>query len=302
MASVNWMKLKGGSMTSAIIAHITRHDWKEGVKYSNPDVDESRADCNYVIYGLPQTSGLIRSRLDKRVKELDAIKPPKRVKADRVTAVAFELTVPRGLPEKHHKAFFRMAWEEIAKTCGGRQNVSVGVVHGDEKHLYRDAMTGKQVMSLDHMHMVGVPWTEEHGVNCKHFVTRWRMSELNKRIDERCREMFHMPFITGECERSGRDVIDLKRESMRQDVSELEKSFFEANLQLYEAKCTLDEERAKIGDLERYKAMEKWMREHCYLKGKGLVTEHTVSLLSDFEKDFKKSKHIDREEPSRQIL
>lgn len=125
------------------------------------------------------------------------------------------------------------------------------------------------------------------------------MSELNKRIDERCREMFHMPFITGECERAGRDVIDLKRESMRQDVSELEKSLFEANLQLYEAKCTLDEERAKIGDLERYKAMEKWMREHCYLKDKGLVTEHTVSLLSDFEKDFKKSKHIDREEPSR---
>ena len=76
MASVNWMKLKGGSRTSAIIAHITRHDWKEGVKYSNPDVDESRADCNYVICGLPQTSGMIRSRLDKRVKELDAIKPP----------------------------------------------------------------------------------------------------------------------------------------------------------------------------------------------------------------------------------
>ena len=81
--------------------------------------------------------------------------------------------------------------------------------------------------------------------------------------------------------------------------SALEKSLFEANLQLYEAKCTLDEERAKIGDLERYKAMEKWMREHCYLKDKGLVTEHTVSLLSDFEKDFKKSKQIDREETSR---
>lgn len=40
MASVNWMKLKGGSMTSAIIAHITRHDWKEGVKYSKGLVTE----------------------------------------------------------------------------------------------------------------------------------------------------------------------------------------------------------------------------------------------------------------------
>ena len=42
--------------------------------------------------------------------------------------------------------------------------------------------------SQAHMHMQGIAWTDDFGINGKNFMTRERIIELNKRIDERCRK------------------------------------------------------------------------------------------------------------------
>ena len=73
------------------------------VTYRNKYIDKSRTHLNYTIgpeigrrfddlsgYGEAQ-------RLKKRVEEIDAVEPPKRRRKDRVTAVAFCVTVPDGL-------------------------------------------------------------------------------------------------------------------------------------------------------------------------------------------------------------
>ena len=42
--------------------------------------------------------------------------------------------------------------------------------------------------SRAHMHMQGIAWTDDFGINGKNFMTRERIIELNKRIDERCQK------------------------------------------------------------------------------------------------------------------
>ena len=62
-----------------------------------------------------------------------------------------------------------------------------GYVHNDEETQYFDPIKKEFVTSRAHMHMQGIAWTDDFGINGKNFMTRERIIELNKRIDERCR-------------------------------------------------------------------------------------------------------------------
>ena len=82
--------------------------------------------------------------------------------------------------------------------------------------------------SRAHMHMQGIAWTDDFEINGKNFMTRERIIELNKRIDERCRKELGISFLKEEVSQHNEKwlkVEDLKRESalaLEKRVTELE--------------------------------------------------------------------------------
>lgn len=224
MSSVDWKKIHGNA--AGLISHATRHDGKE-VEYSNKDIDRSKTKDNYLIGAMKTSTRAVEFFFGSRLKELDSIHKPKRIRKDRVTRIGFCITAPEGLAPWEERIFYKIAHEELAKTCGGRKNITPGFVHVDEVHEYYDKVKAKKVLSRTHMHAFGLPWTDEYGVNAKHFMTRERMIDLNNRIEERCIKELHTHFLIGEKEHSGRDTADLKRESLSCEIKEAEKRLFE---------------------------------------------------------------------------
>lgn len=214
MASANVMKLRGGA-AAAILAHDHRHDGRD-VEYENTHVNKTLSDRNSVrywrgVHDPEMTAQGEYKRLQDRVAEIDKKEPPKRIRKDRVTMVGFEVPVPEGLPPEQEGRFFSIAYKEFAKMCGGAQNVSTLRIHRDEVHDYIDPATKDVKTSRVHAHCVGIPYVPGRGVNCKAWMTRQALRDLQKRIDDRCRQELGIAFMDGSRQRSRGTVEDLKR-------------------------------------------------------------------------------------------
>lgn len=215
MASVDFAKHTFTS-GSAMVGHFTRHNGRENVEYRNKYINPELTPKNYCI-GLDDgarvpTMSEIMDELRQRVAEIDELQPPKRRVKDRVTMMTYSISSPEGLTDEQQRAFFAVAYDEVAKMSGGRQNVSVGFVHVDEVHEYIDE-NGERKMSRPHLQLAGVPYTSEKGVNGKAFETRARMAAVNRAIDERCKRELGFAFLTGKKGLTGRTVEELQAAS-----------------------------------------------------------------------------------------
>lgn len=223
MSSINIMKLHGGE-AAAILAHNHRHDGRDGVEYSNQHIDPARSHLNSEIrfHGAPrrETAAEELDRLRRRVAEIDAAEPPKRIRRDRVTMVSIEVPAPAGLPPEREEEFFRAAFVEIGRFCGGAQNCGRIQIHRDEVHEYTDPVTRERKMSRVHAHCVCIPYVAGRGVNCKAFTSRDRLRQIQQAIDSRCRRDFGIPYLDGSRQRSRGSVEDLKIASARVEAEE----------------------------------------------------------------------------------
>lgn len=214
MASANVMKLRGGA-AAAILAHDHRHDGMD-VEYENEHIDKSLSGRNSVrywegVHDPTMTAQGEYQRLRDRVAEIDRKEPPKRIRKDRVTMVGFEVPVPEGLPPEQESRFFSIAYKAFAKMCGGTQNVSTLRIHRDEVHDYLDPVTKDVKTSRVHAHCVGIPYVHGKGVNCKSWMTRAALRDLQADIDRQCRSELGIAFMDGSRQRSRGTVEDLKR-------------------------------------------------------------------------------------------
>ena len=214
MASANVMKLRGGA-AAAILAHNHRHDGRD-VEYENEHIDKSLSGRNSVrywkgVHDPEMTAQGEYQRLRDRVAEIDRKEPPKRIRKDRVTMVGFEVPVPEGLPPEQESRFFSIAYKAFAKMCGGTQNVSTLRIHRDEVHDYLDPVTKDVKTSRVHAHCVGIPYVPGKGVNCKSWMTRAALRDLQADIDRQCRSELGVAFMDGSRQRSRGTVEDLKR-------------------------------------------------------------------------------------------
>lgn len=231
MASVDWKKNKGGTNEGmARMSHATRHDGRD-VEYNNKEINKELSHLNYTLGDNvveARTAKEEVERLKKRVSELDKIIPPQRVRKDRVTTVSFSIPAPEGLREEDEKQFFAIAYSEITKMCGGIENVSRAYIHKDEIHEYYDSRNKQFVTSRPHMHLQGIAWTDEKGVNGKYFSRREQMTAINNKIDERCKIELGISFLKGDLsqhDRNWRAVEDLKIKSakaLKEEISRLE--------------------------------------------------------------------------------
>ena len=222
MASINIRKLHGGE-AAAILAHNHRHDGREGVEYRNEHIDPARTHLNSVL--MPrgvgrETAAQELARLRARVAAIDAAEPPKRIRKDRVTLVSVEIPAPAGLPPEQEKKFFKEAAAEVAKFCGGIQNCGSIRIHRDEVHDYLDPVTRERRTSRVHAHMLCIPYMPGRGVNCKSFMSRERLREIQKAIDARCRRVLGIPFLDGSRQKSRGTVEDLKIATARAEREE----------------------------------------------------------------------------------
>lgn len=257
MASVNIQKLHG-SEAGAVLAHDYRHDGKD-VAYRNEHVNPELSKNNGELYyrDVHAKGGKAHDeyqRLRRRVEEIDAKEPPKRIRSDRVTMVAFEVPVPAGLPADKENAFFKLAYKEIVRMCGGSRNVSPLKIHRDEIHDYLDPVTKEVKTSRVHGQCVGIPYVKGKGVNCKAFTARQRLRDIQQAIDRRCREELGVAFMDGTGQKSRGSVEDLKRYSA-QAVAAQERHI--ADLQAQTAKSTQEAQKAQEAALNARTELNK---------------------------------------------
>lgn len=231
---------------SAMIRHACRHDGKQDVDYRNKYIDRALSYRNYTIDAprYRETSRQVFEKLKKRVEEIDLVQPPKRRVKDRVTIITYTVVAPKHLTADQEQAFFKIAHEEIAKFSGGRENISTGFVHHDEVHDYIDT-GGKRTTSRAHMHVAGIPYTPEKGVNGKAFTAKTRLRAINKAVDDRCRSELGIRFMTGQKGLSGRTVEELQAASETRALEEARQQI-EKDIEI--AKETLKSTREAVSD------------------------------------------------------
>ena len=89
-------------------------------------------------------------------------------------------------------------------------------IHFDEIHDYKDAETGQERTSRVHAHYFYIP--ERNGqLDGKWFSSRANMVDVNKKIDDFCREHFRIRFMDGTKKKSRKSVETLKNESKQQE-------------------------------------------------------------------------------------
>lgn len=207
MASVDWQK-QTRQKAGAMRRHLGKQE-REKVNHSNPDIDRSKSHLNYYI-GCDDYEEAYR-RMCERVREVDKLYPPKRVRKDRTVCVSLEFPCPLVITEQGRSREFFEASHELFKEFFGTENVNGLCVHLDEVHKYIDSKDGQEKTSLEHateLVAAYAEWSEKdnttgekierRGINGKHFETRQRLSALNKAMCEMVREKFGVDYNTGE--------------------------------------------------------------------------------------------------------
>ena len=324
MSSVNFKK-NTTSAGKAMIGHFVRHDGDPTVGYHNKFINVYESDKNYCVGNegdyIP-TSKEIAEKLEARIREIDKLQPPKRKVKDRITIMTYTVAAPEKLSDQQEKEFFKLAYEEIAKMSGGKDNVSVGYVHRDEIHNYV-GVDGQIEKSRSHLHVAGIPYTQEKGVNGKAFETRSRMSALNKAIDDRCRQELNIKFMTGERGLTGRTVEELQaasetraikqekkklrkeiqvqrdelieinrtRNAVENDLRERQESLNDIEKHVRDASETLQGLRKQLGDLEKIK---QFLRERIKAIQKAAKNVSVYEIVRKFvESKTKGMIHVD---------
>ena len=296
MASINIRKLHGGE-AAAILNHTHRHDGRPGVEYGNEHIDPKRTHLNSVLHwqGAPvrETAAEELVRLRARVAEIDRAEPPARIRKDRVTLVSVEIPAPNfPLTREEEIKFFKKAYSEVARFCGGAQNCGSIQIHRDEVHDYIDPVTKETKTSRVHAHMLCIPYVQGKGVNCKTFMSRDRLRQIQQAVDGRIRQELGIPYLDGSRQKSRGSVESLKLASAREEVYRVEEQLFEAEKQLKATQIRVADLKAAEGRLEasvaalRAEAAE--MRDLLpIVRQVGLAAEILDSLDSDLADDFR---------------
>lgn len=259
MSSVNWKKLKY-TQSTAMLRHAARYDdTDQDIQYKNPFLDKSRTHLNTRLSHSNkfETGKEAAERLRNRVKEIDAVEPPQRVRKDRVTAISFTVSAPEGLPPEQEEQFFNIVYRHLTEKAGGPENISPMYIHRDETHEYFNVnntgkdndKTGTIVTSRVHAHCTCVPYVPGKGVNAKTFMTRSTMRDLNRTIDKSCKEELGIPFLTGARQPYGRSVEELRSASeqarRRMEVEEIEKKKEKAQTELEDIEKEIEKTKAQ---------------------------------------------------------
>lgn len=209
MASVNVAKYT----TSAARGLSVHFDDVKRVEmqHENPHINKVDTAKNYWI-GCDSYNEILY-KLKERQKELDALIPPKRIRADRVTCLAVEVPIPAAISENNLDDDFMNNAYRVLEDVFGSSNVHGMTVHKDEVHDYIEPISKELKTSLIHGHGFISPEDKEKGLNAKACLNKERLKMLNNAMNEMCLKRYGIEYNTHELARN-LSVEQLKNESL----------------------------------------------------------------------------------------
>lgn len=201
MASVNCEKL-----TTVQASSIVSHVYRTCKTHSNKDIKEELSSQNEYF----ENAAECRRQIRKMIRQLDAKKPPQRVKQDRKTVIGVNIPAPReGMSNEDVIRFFHKVKAEYEK----KYHVVGGAIHVDEIHEYEAGEDHEKHMSRAHMHLLIVPEDETLGLNMKSFLNKARLHQMQDICNEICKDEFGYEYNDGTGKKSRKTVEQMKQES-----------------------------------------------------------------------------------------
>jgi deoxyribodipyrimidine photolyase len=194
MASVNLKKEQ--IRTGRIIGtnHMDRVKENDTRSHSNKNINPELSSGNFHV-GCESFKEAM-DKAEKRLKEVDKVLPPKRLKKDRIEVLLVNIPCPREITEQGKTKEFFDKVNDCMKEYFGEKNWHGMEIHVDEVHGYYDRNKHEQCMSLEHAHGVATPFVEGKGVNAKGFMTKANLSRATQVIDEMCLKEFGISYRT----------------------------------------------------------------------------------------------------------
>ncbi len=194
MASVNLKKEQ--IRTGRIIGtnHMDRVKENDTRSHSNKNINPELSSGNFHV-GCNSFKEAM-DNAEKRLKEVDKVLPPKRLKKDRIEVLLVNIPCPREITEQGRTKEFFDKVNDCMKEYFGEENWHGMEVHVDEVHGYYDRVKHEECMSLEHAHGVATPFVEGKGVNAKGFMTKANLSRATQVVDEMCLKEFGVSYRT----------------------------------------------------------------------------------------------------------
>lgn len=212
MASVTIQKWS----TAAACGGQVNHIYRTREHYGNRDIDAALADRNEMA----GTAEDARTRIRETIARVDAITPPKRIRADRKTIAELCIPAPRsGMNDEDARRFLTAACIELVREPG-MHVVGIGL-HGDEVHEYINPDSKTRVQSRLHVYVLVVPDVPGRGCNMKSWLTKSRYREINQLLDRVCERELGYSYQDGSGQKSRGDVEQVKLASQRAEAAEL---------------------------------------------------------------------------------
>ena len=194
MASVNLKKEQ--IRTGRIIGtnHMDRTKENDTRSHSNKNINPELSSGNFHV-GCESFKEAM-DNAEKRLKEVDKVLPPKRLKKDRIEVLLVNIPCPREITEQGKTKEFFNKVNDCMKDYFGEKNWHGMEIHVDEVHGYYDRNKHQECMSLEHAHGVATPFVEGKGVNAKGFMTKANLSQATQVVDEMCLKEFGVSYRT----------------------------------------------------------------------------------------------------------
>ena len=193
MASTHLAKTGIRNLKIVTTLHMDRHG-ADGRNHSNENINPELSPGNFYV-GCNSYAEAV-DNAEKRLKEVDAVLPPKRLKKDRVEALMVNIPCPQEITEQGRTKEFFNKVNDCMKDYFGEKNWHGMEIHVDEVHQYYDPKLHKECTSLVHAHGVATPFVEGKGVNCKAFMTKANLARATKVVDDMCLKEFGVSFRT----------------------------------------------------------------------------------------------------------
>ena len=195
MASTHLEKIGIRKLKIVKTLHMDRHgDENDNRNHSNENINPELSPGNFYV-GCNSYAEAV-DNAEKRLKEVDAVLPPKRLKKDRVEALMVNIPCPEEVTEQGRTKEFFNKVNDCMKEYFGEKNWHGMEIHVDEVHQYYDPKLHKECTSLVHAHGVATPFVEGKGVNCKAFMTKANLARATKVVDDMCLRDFGVSFRT----------------------------------------------------------------------------------------------------------
>ena len=195
MASTHLEKIGIRKLKIVKTLHMDRHgDENDNRNHSNENINSELSPGNFYV-GCNSYAEAV-DNAEKRLKEVDAVLPPKRLKKDRVEALMVNIPCPEEVTEQGRTKEFFNKVNDCMKEYFGEKNWHGMEIHVDEVHQYYDPKLHKECTSLVHAHGVATPFVEGKGVNCKAFMTKANLARATKVVDDMCLREFGVSFRT----------------------------------------------------------------------------------------------------------